>query len=169
MGEQEIIDDFSTKTISCIATENRFAKIKEFRAIIKNNENSHFQNESPKPFFTIYFNFIDLILFEDNIEHNMLNGYIIEGNIPNKYTGIKDKNGKMIYEGDIVKFMVLRNIGMIIEMIFVEEECTGEIYWDNKVSSYEIKSKENGNYVRCIELEETIEVIGNIYENPELL
>lgn len=160
MCEQDIIDDFSIKTISCIA--------KEFRAIIKNNENSHIQNESPKPFFTIYFNFIDLILFEYNIENNMLNRYLIEENIPNQYTGMKDKNGKMIYEGDIVKFMVLRKEEYGFYS-FIEKEFTGEIYWDNKVRSYEIKSKENGNYVMCRRLEETIEIIGNIYENPELL
>lgn len=71
--------------------------------------------------------------------------------IPLQYTGLKDKNGKEIYEGDI-----LRTDNVEIEYVeyFPAYASFCRVY-QNHV--YEIN--DNGNY----------EVIGNIYENPELL
>lgn len=90
-----------------------------------------------------------------------------------QYTGLKDKYGLEIYEGDIVKSITL------------EDQL-----WDaNDFKNYEIKFKggsfcfysENGQRARqwndgyqdwySIENTETfdIEVLGNIYENPKLL
>jgi len=83
-------------------------------------------------------------------------------------TGAKDKNEKLIYEGDIVKNQ--NNIPCVVKW----EEETGE--WD--IWNKEIYQQR----INCKELEkpanETItlfyalceaEIIGNIYENPELL
>lgn len=68
-----------------------------------------------------------------------------------QFTGLKDKNGKEIYEGDIVKYD--------------DEEDLFEIIWSKEDAGLKIKS---GNYINLIE-PEYLEVIGNIYENPELL
>lgn len=70
-----------------------------------------------------------------------------------QYTGIKDKNGKKIYEGDIVQ---QRRV------------------WDGVTVRGEVIFKRGMFVVRRGEQdylldEETAEVIGNIYENPELL
>ena len=67
-------------------------------------------------------------------------------------TGLKDKNGKLIYEGDIVADG--------IENYIVE--------FDNPNLQYMVKSIEDDYYCTFESLIQ-VEVIGNIYENPELL
>ena len=68
-----------------------------------------------------------------------------------QYTGLKDKNSKEIYDGDIVKSSLY---GQTIGVIEYRENffC---LCWDEKIWSklYDIN----------------LEVIGNIYENPELM
>lgn len=71
-----------------------------------------------------------------------------------QYTGLRDKNGKEIYEGDII---ILHN--SIYKVLFNEEEARFVLRNDE----FEIEIPFiNGNNKR-------IEIIGNIYKNPELL
>lgn len=71
-----------------------------------------------------------------------------------QYTGLKDKKGKEIYEGDIVKsfFVDTDEAGNEIYKYYIIE-----VKYDEVLCSYKIDKFMN------------LEVIGNIYDNPELL
>ena len=77
-----------------------------------------------------------------------------------QYTGLKDSKGKEIYEGDIVKGYCLNN-GLQICVIGFD---TFGIYY-TKIKDYPSEPYENC----AILAQEYSEIIGNIFENPELL
>ena len=76
-------------------------------------------------------------------------------------TGLKDKNGKEIFEGDILA--VEAADGVIIL----------KVSWDDEHALFVIKTKKFNEETALAELVDDnsypFEVIGNIYENPELL
>ena len=76
-------------------------------------------------------------------------------------TGLKDKNDKLIYEGDIVT-PVHTNATLL------EPKITGQVI-SGKVC-FQIQSPHIAyNALQILNSEKAFEVIGNIYENPELL
>jgi hypothetical protein len=77
-------------------------------------------------------------------------------NEPMKYTGLKDKNGKSIHEGDILEDQVGDHRVM---------EWDERGYWK---ASHPTKNNFTGPLFDVNETQASVEVVGSIYEPPEL-
>ena len=80
-----------------------------------------------------------------------------------QYTGLKDKNSKKIYEGDILR---VTDLDDEVNALNSDTEI-GVVEWLDKWGFWNISNIENGlgDILNC----GYVEVIGNIHENPELL
>lgn len=116
----------------------------EFRAWLKN------QNKMIKV--------IQLNLTMENVSDCFFNYYKFNEIELMQYTGLKDKNGVKIFEGDIVK----RHIIKIYQVAWNDKESCWYIFNPDVKHNFSDISTLNNNV-------KNLEVIGNIYENEELL
>ena len=85
-----------------------------------------------------------------------------------QYTGLHDKNGKEIYEGDIIEFSYDMFIGDFDTFVAKGKIVFEEGAFYVEVFENERTTEDEAYLLYSINLD-TIEVIGNIYENEELL
>lgn len=95
-----------------------------------------------------------------NPKDNGDTGWWVNKETVGQFTGLLDKNGKEIYEGDILKYHLEDSVGSY-------DGTAAVFYYED---GFCIETGESGYcpYL-CEVLTGDAEVIGNIYENPELL
>lgn len=116
----------------------------------------HFENNK-------CFMITDLLIYEEHQCTGVENVEVIPETV-GQYTGLTDKNGKMIFEGDIGKFKRFEN-SYIGKIVYNQKTAGFEFWWNVVVGAYGEKATYTANLSVCDE----IEIISNIHDNPELL
>ena len=81
-----------------------------------------------------------------------------------QYTGLTDKNGKKIFEGDICKFKRFNDVH-VGKVVFNVTTASFIMWYQPIVGAYGEKATQKMLLSVC----DNIEVIGNIHDNPELM
>ena len=105
---------------------------------------------------------------ECNTSMHMLDGYWmgtyieIDPSTLCQCTGLKDKDGKLIWENDIVGYVDMYST----ESGYAEMNCAGEVLWDKETMSFQVTNRLS---VESYEVLQECLILGNIFDNPELL
>lgn len=137
--------------------------IPKFRAWNKNLKTMHGTDD------IVFINFeeeeicVQTIYFEQGLpDERDLDFYIFDEIEFMQSTGLIDKNGEEIFEGDIVRFSIADGFEFVVDEIGLVAYQSGAFRVLNGLDEYLI----NDNEYLIDDIDE-IEVIGNIYENPE--
>ena len=78
-------------------------------------------------------------------------------------TGLKDEDGKKIFEGEIVGYIDCTST----ENGYSEHYCRGLVAWDEETASFQVTERLSAESYEV--LDRGCNVLGNIFDNPELM
>ena len=78
-------------------------------------------------------------------------------------TGLKDEDGKKIFEGDIVGYIDCTST----ENGYSEHYCRGRVAWDEETASFQVTERLSAESYEV--LDRGCNVLGNIFDNAELM
>lgn len=117
----------------------------------------------------------DLTHCDDEMEinsesHGENGGYIIPDTI-GQYTGLTDKNGTRLFEGDILHIKCCDKTGSRICLVYFGEYIDADSVFDNyRCIGFYLKTSDGCCTIGALLSEEFgFEIIGNIHDDPELL
>jgi uncharacterized phage protein (TIGR01671 family) len=87
----------------------------------------------------------------------------VDGETICQCTGLKDKNGNLIWENDIVAYWDSYST----ESGLAEADCIGKVVWDDETISFQVTNRLSAESYEV--LGDECSVIGNVFDNPELL
>jgi uncharacterized phage protein (TIGR01671 family) len=98
--------------------------------------------------------------------HELLHRVEVDPATVGQFTGLTDKNGKKIFEGDIGRYKQTDGATQNGKPI----TCIGKVIYNAKTASFAVESKDKAGckYFDYFPIKD-FEVIGNIHDNPELL
>ena len=89
--------------------------------------------------------------------------YVVCPETVSQFTGLRDKNGKRIWENDIVK----TKFGRLCKMIWRQTQCF--VGWDFVVCDFDVNDFSKPPSSWDLYLPENLEVVGNYIDNPKFL
>lgn len=94
-----------------------------------------------------------------NIFHKVLYDYEVDPNTVGQYTGLRDKNGTRIFEGDIIRCFCPETLFIDYSGIIKFKDCSFNFYHIDGDGMLRMRDFDGL----------AIEILGNIHDNPELL
>ena len=89
-------------------------------------------------------------------------GFEVDRNNICQCTVLKDKNGNLIWENDIVTYWDTYST----ESGLAESDCNGQVVWDDETISFQVTNRLSAE---SYEVLDECSIIGNIFDNKELL